>query len=158
VAQFACSFVNANKIGLGPKKTQPASGTKNNPVLWSKSIYDHLGEVHGPRTPRSRTWPRGVPGNDILAMLLKQKLLGTIKTVILSYFGTAMTIWVKSMDLWLHGVGPDQGVSQRMVLSCLQKFSKWKVFLNTQSIFMDNWVLLVMLLNKQWHLKGHHNK
>ena len=41
-------------------------------------VHDPLGEVQAPRTTRSGTWPKGVPGNDFLAMLLKSFFYQTI--------------------------------------------------------------------------------
>ena len=49
-------------------------------------------------------------------MLLKQKLLGMMKVVVLSCFRMSMTIWVRSRRLGLHGLGPDQGKSPRECL------------------------------------------
>ena len=88
-------------------------------------VQDHLGEVQPPRTARSRTRPRGAPGNDFLAMLFKQKLLGMMKVVVLSCFGMSMNIWVRSRRLELQSLGPDQGESQEMTFWQCCSNKKW---------------------------------
>ena len=45
-------------------------------------VQDHLGEVQPLRQPGVGHSPRGVPRNDFLAMLFKQKLLGMKKMVV----------------------------------------------------------------------------
>ena len=68
-------------------------------------VHDHLGEVQPPRTARSGTRPRGSPESDFSAMLLKQKLLGMMKAVVLSCIWLSMTIWVRSSHLGLQRSG-----------------------------------------------------
>ena len=59
-------------------------------------VHDHLGEVQSLGHPGVEHWPWSVPGNDFFAMLLKQKLLGMMKIVIISCLQISMTSWVKS--------------------------------------------------------------
>ena len=59
-------------------------------------IHEHLGEVQSPGHPGVGNLTQAVPGNDLLKILLKHKLLFMIKTVILICFRMSMTIWVRS--------------------------------------------------------------
>ena len=107
-------------------ETKVVGGDKNSCFKLFLDVHDHLGEVQAPRTPRSGTWSRGVPGIDFLAMLLKEKLLGMIKVVVLSFFRTSMAIWVRSSHLGLQGLGPDQGESQGLTFwQCCWNKSCW---------------------------------
>ena len=103
-----CLFGNVDK-------TKVVRDDENRYFKLFPDVHDHLGEVQPPPTPRSGTGPRGVPWNDFLAMLLKQKLLGLVKVVILSCFRMYRTIWVKSRPFGLQGLGPDKGGSQGIV-------------------------------------------
>ena len=79
-----------------------------------QKYLDHGPGQNWPLTARSGAWPRRVPGNEFLAMLLIQNLLGMMKVVVVSCYRMSMTIWVRSSSLKLQGLGPDQGESQGM--------------------------------------------
>ena len=49
------------------------------PKTWVQMVHDHLGEVQSLGHPGVGHPPLGVPRNDFLVMLLKQKLMGMIK-------------------------------------------------------------------------------
>ena len=84
---------------------------------------DHLGEVQGPKTSKSRPWARTTPGIDFWAKLLKQKLFGMFRWVDFNFFRTARTIWVRSRHQRLPGVGREQGQHQGLIFeqSCWNK-------------------------------------
>ena len=67
-----------------------------------------MGEVQPPQTARSRTRPRGAPGNDFLAMLFKQKLLGMIKIVTSSSFRIPEIIFLNIIRINARGASNAQ--------------------------------------------------
>ena len=77
-------------------KTKLVRYDENNYFKLFLDIHDHLSEVQNLGQPGVGHWQQGVPGNDFLAILLKQKLFGMMKIVISSCFRMSMTIWVKS--------------------------------------------------------------
>ena len=101
-------------------KTKVVGDDKSSCFKSFPDAHDHLGEVQAPQLARSGTRPRGVPGNDFLAMLLEQKLLGMSKAVVLSCFWISMTIWVKSRRLTRSGTR-SRGVPGNYFLAMLLK-------------------------------------
>ena len=59
-------------------------------------IHEHLGEVQSPGHPGVGNLTQAVPGNDLLKILLKHKLLVMINIVLLHCFRMSMTIWARS--------------------------------------------------------------
>ena len=85
-------------------------GIKNSYFTLFLDVYDHLGEVQSLQRPGVGHSPRVVQGNDILSILLKQKLLVMIKIVILSCFQMSMTIleMSRASDNKEKGIDPQE--------------------------------------------------